>query len=73
MINNRGHTYICLSQGANNGLLVTCAFKHTFDDIADWNCPLCGQKLILEGTSDKTISELMQEGMRKEREENEKV
>ena len=61
-------TYICSHQGSgNNGLFESCGFKHDFDQLGDWNCPKCGSRLVLEGTSGKSISELLSEGLRKQK------
>jgi len=61
-------TYICLELGpGNNGLIAKCGFKHGFEQIGNWNCPKCGSILVLEGTSGKSISELLSEGFEKEK------
>ena len=65
---NYKRTYICLELGpSNNGLIQACVFKHNFDNVGSWNCPKCGSALVLEGTSGKSISELLSEGLKKEK------
>ena len=60
--------YICVQPGpGNNGLLESCGFSHDFNEVGNWNCPKCGSTLILEGTSGKSISELLSEGLEKEK------
>ncbi len=61
-------TYVCTAAGpGNNGLIKSCGFRHDFDEIGNWNCPTCGSGLVLEGTSGKSISELLSEGFEKEK------
>ena len=60
--------YNCLELGpGNNGLIQACGFKHDFETIGSWNCPKCGSVLVLEGTSGKSIAELLSEGLEKEK------
>ena len=61
-------TYVCLQNGeGNNGMIQGCGFRHDFDEIASWNCPKCGAKLHLEGTSGKSVADLLLEGFKKEK------
>tara|TARA_R100000315_G_C5127688_1_gene72947 strand:+ start:121 stop:327 length:207 start_codon:yes stop_codon:yes gene_type:complete len=65
---NGKRTYVCLTEGkVNNGMIEACGFTHDFDNIGSWNCPKCGAGLVLEGTSGKSISELLSEGFEKEK------
>ncbi len=68
-MNKKKYLYVCKAgNGRNNELLEECGFRYAFTDIGSWNCPKCGGQLDLEGTSGKTVSELLTEGFRKEKE-----
>lgn len=61
-------TYICLKSGPdNNGLIESCGFMHDFENVGSWNCPKCGSKLVLNGTTGKSVAELLSEGLEEEK------
>ncbi len=68
-MNKKKYLYVCKAgNGRNNELLEECGFQYAFTEIGSWNCPKCGAKLDLEGTSGKTVSEILSEGFREEKE-----
>jgi transcription initiation factor IIE alpha subunit len=63
------HLYTCSVTNANNGMVEVCGFRYSFSELGDWNCPKCGQRLSLSGTSGKSVTEILQEGLEMERNE----
>ena len=60
------YKYVCTSEGSvNNGKKDTCDFEYVFEP-GTYHCPLCAAPMVYTPQG-KSVSDLLKEGMEKER------